>query len=343
MVSGMIAAAITVAAGIIIALAVHLIIRWLKRKAESTESKIDDILVLAVGKPLVVTILVVSVYIALTRFEVVPPEFTWLLDPRYINSVYILIGAWVVSTFLYNFIRLYGRWFAEQTESEVDDRIIDLLLLAVRYVIWFVAFILILYNLKIDITPFLAGAGIAGLAFALAAQDILSNFFGGAIISLDKPFKPGDRIQIENYLGDVVSVGPRSTRIRTLDNQLVTIPNSKITSSIVINYAMPDVRSKVRIPVSVAYGTNVAHVKEILLSIAREQAAVHPFILLDPAPSVYFLEFGESSENFQLIVWTNDYSLSWETQDAVNTRIEERFREEGIEIPFRQLDVRMRG
>jgi MscS family membrane protein len=343
MVSGTIAAAITVAAGIVAALAVHLIVRWLKRRAESTESKIDDIIVLAVGKPLVVTILVVSAYIALTRLDIVTPEFAWLLDPRYIYSVYILIGAWVVSTFFYNFIRLYGRWFAERTESEVDDRIIDLLLLAVRYFIWFIAFILILYNLKIDITPFLAGAGIAGLAFALAAQDILSNFFGGAIISLDKPFKPGDRIRIENYTGDVVSVGPRSTRIRTLDNQLVTIPNSKITSSIVTNFAMPDVRAKVRIPVSVAYGTSVARVKDILLSIAREQAAVHPFILADPAPAVYFLEFGESGENFQLIVWTNDYSLSWETKDAINSRIEERFRDEGIEIPYRQLDVRMRG
>jgi MscS family membrane protein len=213
----------------------------------------------------------------------------------------------------------------------------------VKYYIWFIAFILILYNLKIDITPFLAGAGIAGLAFALAAQDILSNFLGGAIISLDKPFKLGDRIQIENYSGDVVSVGPRSTRIRTLDNQLVTIPNSKITSSIVTNFAMPDVRGKVRIPVSVAYGTSVVRVKEILLSIAREQSALHGFILADPAPAVYFLEFGESSEIFQLVVWTNDFSLLWETQDAINTRIEERFREEGIEIPFRHLDVRMRG
>jgi MscS family membrane protein len=99
MVSGTIAAAITVAAGIVAALVVHLIVRWLKRRAESTESKIDDIVVLAVGKPLVVTILVVSAYIAITRFDVVPPEFSWLLDPRYINSVYILIGAWVVSTF----------------------------------------------------------------------------------------------------------------------------------------------------------------------------------------------------------------------------------------------------
>ena len=99
---------------------------------------------------------------------------------------------------------------------------------------------LIFVNLEINITPFLAGAGIAGLAFALAAQDLISNFFGGAIITVDKTFKVGDRIEVDSYYGDVTVIGTRSTRIRTIDGKIVTIPNNKITSGSVVNYSEPD-------------------------------------------------------------------------------------------------------
>jgi small-conductance mechanosensitive channel len=279
------------------------------------------------------------VYVALKYFAEIPPEYSWILDSKYISSVYIVIGAWIVSTFFYNFIQMYGRWIAAKTQTELDDKLISLLLLVTKYFIWFVAFMLILYNLQIDITPFLAGAGIAGLAFALAAQDILSNFFGGAIISLDKPFALGDRIKIDEQIGEVVSVGPRSTRIKTLDNQLVTIPNSKITTSVVTNFTMPDTSQKVRIPISVAYGSDIQRVKEILHGIVKDAAAQYGFINTDPAPQVYFREFAASSMEFILIVWTNDFTREYEVADAINTMIAARFQREGIEIPFPQMDV----
>ncbi len=195
----------------------------------------------------------------------------------------------------------------------------------------------------IDITPLLAGAGIITLAIAFAAQDIFANFMGGAVIAMDKPFKVNDRVKIDEYFGDVACVGTRSTRIRTLDNQIVIVPNKKMLDSYVVNYAQPDSRMKVRIPIGVAYGSDVNRVKEILLEIAREQAHEVPYILTDPAPLVYFLEFGASSLNFQMIVWTNDFSLTWEVQDLINTRIAERFIQEGIEIPFPQMDVHLKG
>src|SRR5208337_4708304 len=139
-----------------------------------------------------------------------------------------------------------------------------------------------------------------------------------------------------------VCIGPRSTRLKTLDHQIVTIPNSKITSNIVVNFAMPDIKMKVRVPFSGAYGSDMARVKKILLEIAYEAVEKTPWVLPDPAPSVYFLEFGESSLNGQLILWTNNYDNSWDVQDYVNSRIDERFREERIEIPFRQVDIHTR-
>jgi len=339
---GFLYAAITIIAGLILAGMAHLIIRWLKKKAEATDTLIDDIILMAIGTPLVVAIIALSVYIALTAFDIVPESMNWLITDQVINAVFILFGAWIASVFSYNLIRTYGALVAEKTETDLDDRLLPILEIAARYLIWFVAFLLLLATFNIDITPLLAGAGIGALALALAAQDILSNFFGGAIIAMDKPFRIGDRVKIDTFFGDVMSIGPRSTRIKSLDNQIVTFPNSKVTSSVVINYAMPDLTLKIRIPFSVAYGSDMDRVKEILLAIARDASKNTSWVIADPAPSVYFLEFGQSSLNGQLILWTNNYDFAWEVQDYVNSRILRRFAEEKIEIPFRQVDVWMR-
>jgi MscS family membrane protein len=332
----------TILAGILAAGIVHFVMRWLRKKAEKTKIQLDDILLSSTEGPLIVFILATSVIVALTAHDVLPESLGWIVSPAVIHTVYIIIGTWIASVLLYNVIHVYGKRLAKDTESDFDVRFIPLLEISVRLVIWFIAFLLILDTLQIDITPFLAGAGIAGLAVALAAQDILGNFLSGAIITLDKPFRIGDRIQFENLSGDVISIGPRSTRIQTPDSQVVTIPNSKITSNVVINSAMPDARIRVRIPVSVAYGSDMKMVREILLGIAREAAEKTPWVLSDPPPAVHFLEFGESGLNARLTLWARNYDTTLEIQDYINTRIDERFHEAGIEIPFRQLDVRMR-
>lgn len=339
---GFLYAAITVAAGLVLAGVAHFVILWLKKKAEATDSLLDDIILMAVGTPAVVAIIALSVYVALTRFDIVPASMSWLITDQVINAVFILLGAWIASVFSYNLIRTYGTLVAEKTDTDLHYRLMPILEIAARYLIWFVAFLLILADFKIDITPLLAGAGIGALALALAAQDIIGNFFSGAIIAMDKPFKIGDRVKIDTFFGDVMSIGARSTRIKSMDNQIITFPNSKITSSIVINYAMPDLKLKIRIPFSVAYGSDIDRVKAILLAIAHEAAKKTSWVITDPAPSAYFLEFGESSLNGQLILWTNNYDNIWDVQDYVNSRIAQRFAEEKIEIPFRQVDVRLR-
>jgi MscS family membrane protein len=328
-------------AGFVIAIGLFLGVGWLQKKADKTASKLDDIIIAALGTPAVIAVIVITIYLAL-QVAVLPPGLEWLVGSQYFTAVLIIIGAWITSSFAYNMISVYGSRIAGLTDTELDDRMIALGLIVAKYIIWFIAFLLILSVLNIDITPFLAGAGIIGLAVALAAQDLISNFFGGAMIAVDKPFALHDRIQIDQYYGDVIHVGPRSTRMKTLDNQIVTIPNAKVVDSFVINYAMPDTRLKVRIPIGVAYGSDVEKVKGLLLEIARDAAASFTYILADPEPLVYFLEFGDSSLNFQLIVWCNDFGLTWETKDAVNTRIARRFAEEGIEIPFPQRDVWLR-
>lgn len=336
-------AALLILLGITIAFLARRLVRWLESKAGETETYWDDIIIAAIGTPIQLAIIVILSYYAVTWFDILPQSLQWIHDPRYATAFWILISAWVIATFLHSIIHIYGRAFAEKSETDMDDRLVDLLELVIRYVIWFAALMAILKVFEIDVTPLLAGAGIAGIAVALAAQDLISNFFGGAIITADKPFKVGDRIKVEDYYGDVISVGTRSTRIRTLDYQIVTIPNNKLTSNIIINYSEPDPKLRIIIPVSVAYGTDPLRVKKILLEIAHDAIGNNPeYLIGDPAPTVFFTEFAESSLNFILKIWMKKYNVPDEAKDAINCLIADRFAKEGIEIPFPQRDVHMK-
>jgi len=328
--------------GFVVAGIARFVVRWLEKYAETTETQWDDIIVAAIGTPVQVGIIAISVYIALKYFDIVPVQYSWMLSDKVLNSIYILIGTWIASTLLHDIIRIYGHALAEKTEGDTDDRIVDLLELAVRYVVWFAGIMLILVNLEINITPFLAGAGIAGLAFALAAQDLISNFFGGAIITVDKPFKIGDRIQVDTFYGDVLVIGTRSTRIKTVDGRIVTIPNNKITSSSVVNFSSPDPKIRYAIPITVAYGSDISRVKKVLFEVTEDAIKNTEYFADDLAPKVFFQEFGDSSLKFVIYIWARAYNIPDEVKDAINVRIAARFATEGIDIPFPQLEVKMK-
>jgi len=337
--TALIYAILTIIIGIIVAGLARAIVRFLKKYAETTKTQWDDIIIAAIGTPVQAGIVAVSVYIALKYFGVVPEQYSWVISDEVLNSVYILLGTWIASSLAHNIILIYGHSLAEKGEGPLDDRLIEFLELTARYVIWFIGIMLILVNLEVDITPFLAGAGIIGLAFALAAQDLISNFYGGAIITIDKPFKVGDRVKVEQYYGDVVDIGPRSTRLLTQDNQIITIPNNKITTNYVINYSEPDPKLRISIPVSVASGTDPSKVKDLLLDISQAAIQKTGYLLEEPAPQVFLSEFGDFNLKFVLYIWARKYTLTDEVKDAINLQIAKRFAAEGIDIPFPQMEV----
>jgi MscS family membrane protein len=339
---GYIYAAGTTICGVLLALIARSVVAWLKARADETETQLDDIVIAAIGTPVQVAIVVIAIYFSISHFGILPENLQWILDPRYVTAFYIVILAWILSSFIHDIMMIYGHKLASLSEGDWDDRLVELLVLISKYVIWFAALMAILSVFEVNITPFLAGAGIAGLAVALAAQDVISNFFGGAIITVDKPFKVGDRIKVDTYYGDVISIGPRSTRLKTLDYQIVTIPNNKITTNIVINYAEPDQKLRITLPVTVAYGSDPKKVKEILLAIAQNTIKKTEYLLEEPAPKAFFLEFQDSSLKFILYVWARKYNLPDEVKDAINTQIAERFAAEGIDIPFPQMEVRLK-
>ena len=145
---GILYAVITIIFGLLIAGIAYTVIRWLQKKAEETESQLDDILLAAIGKPLVITIVAGSIYIALTHFGILPETIAGFAVDLYVNAFFILIGAWIVSSFSYNLLRTYGSSIAEKTDTDFDDRLISLLEIITKYVIWFVAFLLILANFQ---------------------------------------------------------------------------------------------------------------------------------------------------------------------------------------------------
>lgn len=173
----------------------------------------------------------------------------------------------------------------------------------------------------------------AGVAIGLALQGALSNVAGGIMILLFRPFRLGDFVDTAGHSGTVTDIGIFYTVLTTGDNKVVTIPNGTIMGDSVINYSMKDTR-RVDFVFNVAYGTDVAKVRSILL----EEAEKHELVLKDPAPFCRLSKQSESSLDFTMRVWVeskNYWTVNFDILEAVTNR----FTAEGIEIPFNQLDV----
>jgi MscS family membrane protein len=320
-----------VAAGIIAAIIVHVIFIFLKKQAEKTDTKLDDLLVHSLGSPLVMLAFFIPLYFGIQNTITVYPEYAWIASSNFLVTGYVIVITWVVATFVDGFLHTYGTALAESTETDLDDRIIEILQKIAKYIIWFMGLLYILTIFNIPITPLLAGAGVFGIAVALAAQDLFSNFFGGAVIITDQPFKVGDRVLINDILGDVTHIGPRSTRIITLDSDIVTIPNNKITTSVVRNFSLPSPQVRILIPVSVAHGTDISLVKKILMQIAVEaQTEKKDIVAPQPAPTVFLAKMDKLAMTFEVTVYANEFSHNSLIRDYLNAKIIEAFRKDGV-------------
>ncbi|MEW6114756.1 MAG: mechanosensitive ion channel family protein [Thermodesulfobacteriota bacterium] len=188
----------------------------------------------------------------------------------------------------------------------------------------------------VNLTPLLASAGLAGIIIALAAKDVLGNFFGGISVFLDRPFRPGDYIVLgSGERGKVVHIGLRSTRILTRDDVLVSIPNSVIVSTKIVNESAPERRMRVRIKVSVAYSSDVDKVEEILLKVAEANSLVLPA----PEPRVRFRAFGDWSLDFELLCWVAQPKDKGLLVHELNSAIFKEFNRAGVVFPMPQRDV----
>jgi len=334
---GILVAIAIIIASIIVAKIVYWFVeRYMKAFAVKTKSDIDDLILRIIHKPIYYIIILIGIQLAVS-YVAVSAEFEDLFS-RLISIAIIILGAWVIAGIMDAVLVGVGKKLATKTKTTVDDEAIPFLSKVLKFTIYLLAFMIILDQFGIEITPLVASLGIAGFAIGFAAKDTIGNLLAGFFILTDRPFARGDRIEIKGYLGEVVDIGLRTTRIETLDHTYVIIPNADIVSNEVINYTLPDVKIKVKIPIGVAYGTDPGKVKRIVLDVTKKVDEV----MKDPKPVIFFTEFGESSLNFLLIFWVPDFRKKLVAVDKINIGINEEFEKAGIEIPFPCRTVYMR-
>ncbi len=201
-----------------------------------------------------------------------------------------------------------------------------------------VAGVYILFSIwGIDMTAWMASAGILGIAVGFAAKDTLANLFSGVFILADMPYKLGDYVVLDSgERGAVTHIGIRSTRMLTRDDVEMTIPNSIMGNSKIVNQSGgPYEKFRIRIPVGVAYGSDIDQVRKILMDIAKDNDQV----VRHPEARVRFRALGTSSLDFQLMVWVSQPALRGRVTDALLTSIYKHFNQEGVEIPYAKQDV----
>lgn len=215
----------------------------------------------------------------------------------------------------------------------------EVLTFVLRYTSLFIG-VLVLFQLwGIDLRSLALLASVLGVGVGFGVQNIANNFISGLIVALERPIQIGDYVRVGAWTGTVRHIGARHTKISTLDRVTVIVPNSQFLEQEVINWSHGDAVSRLRLPIGVAYGSDVECVRAALLTAAKE----HPGVLLRPRPEVSFHEFGESALRFELLVWTNAPQAQPRLKSELNFRIAACFKRYGIAVPFPQRDVNLRA
>lgn len=304
----------------------------LRRFSRFTKTDVDDKIIDLVHKPVFYTIIVVGVVLSVLDLKPPPAQAFYVQGVLYS----LLSVIWCVTAIRLSNTAIEHTIYAFSDTTGMGKDMVPLIENISKIVIIVATLMVVLSIWSIDITPVIASAGIAGAAVAFAAKDTIANFFGGISVFVDKPFTIGDYIVLDKgERGEVVDIGLRSTRIKTRDDILITIPNSVIANTKIINESAPVPNFRVRIPVSVAYGSDIDAVQDALLEIA----AGNGYVLPEPSPRVRFRQFADSSLNFELLCWAKEPALKGLTVHELNCSIYKRFNETGIRIPYPQRDV----
>jgi len=270
----------------------------------------------------------------------------YLDDPYHIGSLDVSITRLIEGALIFALAVLASRTLSKLLQRRIakraylDPGLRYTMGRLTQYVIIAIGLLLSLkvaFSLDLTSIAVLFTALSVGIGFGL--QYIAADIASGFILLFERPVRVGDRITIGEDEGDVQSINLRTTVVATNDRISIIVPNSKLVSQRLINWSYGDPRARIAIPVSVAYGSDIELVTNTLLKGAEDVDNV----LRDPTPKVQFLKFGDWSLDFRLLVWTNRPRLHTQIRSDINYRIEKLFRQEGIEIPFPQTELRLRG
>ncbi|MCK4998451.1 MAG: mechanosensitive ion channel family protein [Anaerohalosphaera sp.] len=323
----MLAALIIIGALIIGKIVYWLIGKTIKKMASKTKTKFDDIVVDMAEEPFVFGMIILGIWYGLKNLKL--SDNAEIAVNKGTQALLIINIAWLITRLFDALIEEYLVPFAKKTRSDLDDHIISITRKGFKISVWMIAIIMALDNAGFDVYSILAGLGIGGLAFALAAKESVGNFFGGIAIFLDKPFRVGDRIQTCGYDGVVTTVGIRSTRIRTrYQGRIVTIPNLMIAASDIVN-------------VETEHGRQIFSVYRLTPDMNEEQITSAMDILKRIAKSdkdtqekvvTGFFAITEYSRDIMLLYWIKQNTSNLKTRTRINLEIIKQFKSNNIEL-----------
>lgn len=329
--------ALVIAAGFIVfgKVADWLLSRMIGRFAKRSQTDFDDRLIGLVHRPIFLSFVLLGLGLATLRIKL--PEAAEFLTLGILKTIAVIV--W------YNMLRHFSALLVQVTRRRRNSKMVQTgMLELIQNVVKVVLFALVIYFLflawNINVTAWVASAGIVGLALSFAAKDTLSNLFAGVSIIMDAPYKSGDFIILDTgERGVVTHIGLRSTRLLTRDDVEITVPNGIIGNGKIINEAGgPSEKHRIRISVGVAYGSDIDHVIATLEKVATDNVEV----CANPAPRVRFRTFGDSGLDFQLLCWIDRPIDRGRINHELNCSVYKAFAANDIEIPFPQRDLHVR-
>jgi small-conductance mechanosensitive channel len=300
--------------------------RVLRRAVRRTENRLDEVVLAELRLPVAASVALAGGYLA----------GDWLHDGSF--------GFYLTASVLSAAVAVWGLALAR-----LGDRVIELVdeesevadFAPIFENLWTFAVLVgglfaVLSVWQVDVTPLLASAGIAGIAVGFAAKDTVANFFGSIALYVDGTYTVGDYVKLDSGdAGTVVDISIRSTRLVTRDHVVVTVPNSVLNSARIVNRSGPRPHTRVRVPVGVAYGSDIDAVESALLDVAEDE----DLVVDNPHPRVRFRGFGDSALEYELLAYVSNPMADARAKHRLNRGIYRRFREDGVEIPFPQRIV----
>jgi len=302
---------------------------FVKKFTARTKTNLDDIVIDMVEEPLSFAIAILGIWYGLDSLHLPDVGHVW------INRIYYLLiifnVAWLVNRVIDAIIEEYLVPIIEKPESDLDDQLLPVLRKGIHAAVWILAVIVGLNNAGYDVGALIAGLGIGGLALALAAQDTVANLFGGITIFVDQPFTINDWIKIDSHEGIVEEVGIRSTRIRTFEGRLVTIPNKIFAESAIENVSAEPSRRVIQM-LGLTYNTTPAKMKEALTILAgvHEKFSEH----LEEKHLELFDSFGDFSLNLKFVIYIKKGEDVFQMSSQIKMEILERFNAAGLDFAF---------
>ncbi len=321
--------------------------RFVKKVTAKTKTSLDDLLVDKLEEPVVYAIAIIGFFWAFMRLSLGSPELDieghLLIGENgeainhvqsFFNHAFTIIFTlnitWLVVRIVDAMITEYLMPIIERSESDLDDQLMPTIRKVFKLILWTFGIIIGLNNAGFDVAALIAGLGIGGLAFALAAKDTVQNIFGGIMIFLDKPFKPKDRIVINGIDGSVEEVGIRSTRIRTLAGRLVTIPNGQFNDNAIENVTDEPSR-KVTTNLGLTYETSPDQMEK---SMAYLREIVQSHDLTEEKVTIGFNSWGDFAMGILLIYYVKSGEDSLAVQTDINMAILRKFNDNGLEFAY---------